>query len=84
VLLTAPFGDGEVDIQLVKPDSGTPVPSGSMSFEGNVLAFHTLDGEPFSVTYTTVAEAAALTEQPNSDADGDGDADADGDGEEEG
>ena len=78
--LTAPFGDGEVVIQLVKPDSGTPVPSGSMSFEGNALAFHTLGGEPFSVTYTKVAEAAALTEQPNSDAD----ADADADGEEEG
>jgi hypothetical protein len=43
-----------------------------MSFEGNALAFHALGGEPFSVTYTKVAEAAALTEQPNSDADADG------------
>jgi len=39
VQLTAPFGDGYVDIQLVKPDSGTPVPSGSMTSEGNALAF---------------------------------------------
>jgi hypothetical protein len=43
------------------------------------LAFHTLGGEPFSVTYTIVAEAAALTEQPNSDGDADGDGDGDGD-----
>jgi hypothetical protein len=69
--LKAPFGDGEVAITLVKPESGTPVPSGSMSFVGNALAFHTLGGEPFSVTYSLAALAlpilaptVAPTEQP--------------------
>jgi hypothetical protein len=32
---TAPFGGGEVAITIVKPYSGTPVNSGSISFAGN-------------------------------------------------
>ncbi|MGA7367847.1 MAG: hypothetical protein WBX01_01870 [Nitrososphaeraceae archaeon] len=59
--LKAPFGDGEVAITLVKPDSGTPVPSGSIPFAGNALAFHTLSGDPFAVTYTIAATAEELT-----------------------
>lgn len=55
--LKAAFGDGEVAITLVKPDSGTPIPSGSMPFAGNALAFHTLNGDPFAVTYTVSATA---------------------------
>jgi hypothetical protein len=58
--LVAPFGDGEVAISLVKSDSGTPVNSGSMDFAGNALAFHTLGGEPFTVTYTVDATAEEL------------------------
>ena len=60
--LKAPFGGGEVAITLVKPESGTPVPSGSMPFAGNALAFHTLNGDPFTVTYTVAANAEELTE----------------------
>ncbi|MGH9985601.1 MAG: hypothetical protein ACRD8W_16785, partial [Nitrososphaeraceae archaeon] len=60
VPLTAPFGDGEVAITLVKTDSGSPVNSGSMDFAGNALAFHTLGGEPFTVTYTVDATAEEL------------------------
>jgi hypothetical protein len=33
------------------------------------LAFHTLGGEPFSVTYTIDAVAAELTNQPDTDED---------------
>jgi len=73
--LKAAFGDGEVAITLVKPESGTPVPSGSMSFAGNALAFHTLGGEPFSVTYTIDAIAAELTNQPDADEGDDQDTD---------
>ena len=73
--LTAPFGGGEVAISLVKPESGTPIPSGSMPFAGNALAFHTLEGEPFSVTYTVAATAEELTEEADTE---------EGDGEEEG
>lgn len=58
--LIAPFGEGEVAISLVKPESGTPFDSGSMDFAGNALAFHTLNGEPFTVTYTVDAAAEEL------------------------
>jgi hypothetical protein len=61
--LKAPFADGEVAITLVKPDSGTPVPSGSMSFAGNALAFHTLNGDPFTVTYTVAAMLKSLLKE---------------------
>lgn len=64
--LKAPFGGGEVAITLVKPDSGTPVPSGSIPFAGNALAFHTLSGDPFTVTYTIAANAEELTQPAGS------------------
>jgi hypothetical protein len=34
--LKGPFGGGEVAISLIKPDSGTPIPSGSMPFAGTL------------------------------------------------
>jgi hypothetical protein len=55
--LTAPFGTGTVAISLIKTASGTPVASGAMPFAGNALAFHTLSGEKFTVTYTVDATA---------------------------
>jgi hypothetical protein len=55
--LTAPFGNGTVAISLIKTASGTPVASGAMPFAGNALAFHTLSGEKFTVTYTVDATA---------------------------
>src|ERR687884_1453032 len=59
--LTAPFGNGAVAISLVKTASGTPVASGSMPFVGNAVAFHTLNGDKFTVTYTVDATAKELT-----------------------
>src|ERR1051325_1195266 len=59
--LTAPFGKGSVAISLVKTPSGTPVASGSMPFVGNAVAFHTLSGDKFTVTYTVDATAKQLT-----------------------
>ena len=59
--LTAPFGKGSVAISLVKTPSGTPVASGSMPFAGNALAFHTLNGDKFVVTYTADATPKQLT-----------------------
>src|ERR687884_561480 len=59
--LTAPFGNGAVAISLIKTNSGTPVASGSMPFVGNALAFHTLSGDKFTVTYTVDATAKELT-----------------------
>lgn len=59
--LTAPFGKGEVAISLIKNPSGTPVPSGSTGFAGNAVAFHTLDGHKFTVTYTADARAEDLS-----------------------
>ena len=55
--LTAPFGSGAVAISLIKTASGTPVASGTMPFAGNALAFHTLSGDKFTVTYTVDATA---------------------------
>ena len=59
--LTAPFGNGSVAISLVKTPSGTPVASGSMPFAGNAVAFHTLNGDKFVVTYTADATPKQLT-----------------------
>ena len=59
--LTAPFGKGSVAISLVKTPSGTPVASGSIPFVGNAIAFHTLNGDKFIVTYSADATAKDLT-----------------------
>src|SRR5918911_2290563 len=59
--LIAPFGNGSVAISLVKTPSGTPVASGSMPFTGNAIAFHTLNGDKFVVTYTADATPKQLT-----------------------
>ena len=58
------FGDVEVAMTLVKPESGTSYPSGSIPFVGNALTFHTagaVGGEPFTVTYSLAASAEELT-----------------------
>jgi len=58
------FGHVKVAITLVKPESGTSYPSGSIPFVGNALAFHTagaVGGEPFTVTYTVAASAEKIT-----------------------
>jgi hypothetical protein len=60
--LTAPFGKRQVAITLFKPSSGTPVASSSTSFAGNALAFHTLSGDKFTVTYTIDETAKKLTQ----------------------
>jgi hypothetical protein len=61
--LTAPIGPGkEVAISLVKTASGTPVASGSMRFVGNAVAFHTLSGDKFTVTYSLDAIAKPLSQ----------------------
>jgi hypothetical protein len=59
--LTAPFGNGAVAISLVKTNSGTPIASGSLPFAGNALAFHTLSGAKFTVTYTVAATAREVS-----------------------
>lgn len=59
------FGDVEVTMTLVKPESATSYPSSSIPFVGNALTFHTIGtvgGEPFTVTYTLAASAEELTE----------------------
>jgi len=59
--LTAPFGNGAVAISLIKTPSGTPVASGAMPFAGNALAFHTLSGDKFTVTYIVDATAKQVS-----------------------
>jgi hypothetical protein len=59
--VTAPFAQGESTISLLTQINGAgTVPSynaGSMNFAASQVAFHTLEGVPFTVTYTVDAEA---------------------------
>jgi hypothetical protein len=52
---------GAVAITLIKPDQfmppGNPVPSGTAPFVGSAVAFHTLSGAKFTVTYSVDATA---------------------------
>ena len=41
--------------------SSNPVPSGTAPFVGNAVAFHTLSGAKFTVTYSLDATTDALT-----------------------
>ena len=59
--LTTPFGNGQAAISLVKTSSRTPINSGSYPFSGNGLAFHTLGGDKFTVTYTVSVTARELS-----------------------
>ncbi len=60
--LNAPFGNGKVAISLMK-FTDSPINVGSFAFTGNAFAFQTLDGKPFTVTYTIDAEVKSLTPQ---------------------
>ena len=64
--LTAPFGNGQVAISLIKTNSGTPIASGSFPFAGNAVAFHTLSGAKFTVTYTVSATPRELSSSTQS------------------
>jgi hypothetical protein len=59
--VTAPFSNGESAISLLMASNGAAtVPSyysGSMNFAASQVAFHTLGGLPFTVTYTIDATA---------------------------
>jgi hypothetical protein len=63
--MTAPFGDGESAISLILLNNATgPVPgfnAGSLNFAASQVAFHTINGVPFTVTYTVDAEAKSPT-----------------------
>jgi hypothetical protein len=63
--VTAPFADGESAIALILQSNGAgTVPSynaGSMDFAASQVAFHTLGGVPFTITYTIDAEAKSPT-----------------------
>ena len=55
--VTTPYGNGTIAFTLLKTNSGTPLPSGSINFAGDALSFHTLDGSKFTVAYTVDAVA---------------------------
>jgi hypothetical protein len=59
--LNAPFGKGKVAISLMKKFTDSPINSGSFVFAGNALAFHNLEGKPFTVTYTIDGKIDSLT-----------------------
>jgi hypothetical protein len=63
--VTAPFANGESAISLILASNGAAtVPSyysRSLDFAADQVAFHTLGGIPFTVTYTVDAEAKSPT-----------------------
>jgi hypothetical protein len=59
--LNAPFGNGKVAISLMKQFTNSPISSGTFVFAGNALAFHNLEGKPFTVTYTIDGKIDSLT-----------------------
>jgi hypothetical protein len=63
--VTAPFGNGESAISLILGTNGAATLasyySGSLNFAADQVAFHTIGGIPFTVTYTVDAEAKSLS-----------------------
>jgi hypothetical protein len=63
--VTAPFGNGETAISLILGINGAATLasyySGSLNFAADQVAFHTIGGIPFTVTYTVDAEAKSPT-----------------------
>lgn len=56
-----PYGNNKtIAFTLLKPSSGTSLPSGSTNFAASELSFHTLDGSKFTVAYTVDAVAKKL------------------------
>src|SRR6266702_4739779 len=71
VPLTAKFGTGSVAITLIGPSqfvpASDPIASGTAPFVGSAVAFHTLSGAKFTVTYSVDATANSPTiTQPTS------------------
>jgi hypothetical protein len=57
-----PFAPGQnIAITQMTKQTDRPIFSGSLPFAGTALAFHTINGEPFTVTYTLDAEAKSPT-----------------------
>ncbi len=65
VPLIAKPPSGAVAITLIGPNqfmpTSNPVPSGTAPFVGSAVAFHTLSGAKFTVTYSVDATANSLT-----------------------
>src|SRR6266571_3054565 len=69
VPLTAKFGPGAVAITLIGPSqfvpTSDPIASGTAPFVGSAVAFHTLSGAKFTVTYSVDATANSPTISPS-------------------
>lgn len=61
--LNAPFGNGSVAISLMNQFNGE-FNAGSTTFTGAALAFHNINGDPFSITYATAGKVLDQTELP--------------------
>jgi len=59
-VLTPYRNNKTIAFTLLKPSSGTSLPSGSTNFAASELSFHTLDGSKFTVAYTVDAVAKKL------------------------
>ena len=61
--LNAPFGNGSVAISLMNQFNGE-FNAGSLPFAGSALAFHTVSGDEFSVSYATAGKVVNQTGLP--------------------
>ena len=61
--LNAPFGNGSVAISVMNQFNGE-FNAGSTTFTGAALAFHNINGEPFSITYATTGKLLNQTGLP--------------------
>ncbi|MGD1835547.1 MAG: hypothetical protein ACPKQO_07480, partial [Nitrososphaeraceae archaeon] len=61
--LNAPFGNGSVAISLMNQFNGE-FNAGSLTFAGSALAFHTVNGDEFSVSYATAGKVLNQTGLP--------------------
>ena len=61
--LNAPFGNSSVAISLMNQFNGE-FNAGSLPFTGSALAFHTVNGDEFSVSYATVGKILNQTGLP--------------------
>ncbi|WP_458719390.1 hypothetical protein [Candidatus Nitrosocosmicus sp. R] len=54
--------DGKFVASVMKQFTESPFNAGSFVFAGNALAFHSLEGKPFVITYTIDGDVSSLTQ----------------------
>ncbi|MGB8034993.1 MAG: hypothetical protein WCF03_14360 [Nitrososphaeraceae archaeon] len=56
-----PYGNKSIAFTVLKPSSGTPLPSRTLNFAASELSFHTLDGSKSAAGYRKVCNNNVCT-----------------------